>query len=130
MAVSTTARMSSVAIASALFAVGCMAEEEDTRNKVELGTGNGTIDDQASGEQKPKPNPVERVVSVSRLAANRPGRGAPNIIPSLANAWGMVPFNETFWIAGNRTGDVPIVDGRGVASTGPVASGAIHLEPG
>lgn len=107
-----------------------MAEEEDTRNKVELGTGNGTIDDQASGEQKPKPNPVERVVSVRRLAANRPGLGAPNIIPSLANAWGMVPFNETFWIAGNRTGDVPIVDGRGVASTGPVASGAIHLEPG
>lgn len=122
------AQMGSVAIVSALFAAGCMGDE-DTRNKVELGTSNGTTDDQATGDQNAKPNPVERVVTVTKLASDQKGV-APNLVPSLVNAWGMAVLNQNFWIAANGTGDVPILNGKGVPSAGPPASGAIHLEKG
>ena len=125
-----TARMSSVGLVSALFAVGCMADE-GTDNKVELGTSNGTTDDQATAGQKPKPTTLERV-TVTPLARDKAISGEPkvNIVPSLPNAWGMAVLNQNFWIAGNDQGRVPILNGDGVASTGAVMSGEIFLEKG
>lgn len=121
-------------MAGSLFAVGCLADDEDARNTVELGanngTNNGTTDDQDDDDSRPG----RGTLSVEKLTANRSGMGAPNIAPSLTDPRGIARFNEMFWIPGARSGDVVILDGDGVPSTGDMPgvprSGEIRLERG
>ena len=67
--------------------------------------------------------------TVTNLTADEPGV-ANNVDPALVNAWGVVPYQQMFWIADNATGALSIVDGNGVPSTGAPKSGAIVLEEG
>jgi uncharacterized protein (TIGR03118 family) len=102
-----------------------MGDEGDS-NKLEVGN---STDDQA---QSSKPSTEARVVMVTPLARDVKVSGEEhvNIVPSLVNAWGMAVLNQKFWIAGNGSGAVPILDGDGVPSTGPSVSGKIKLEKG
>lgn len=103
------ARASLLAVASMFLAAGCVAGDN---------TG-GT----------PTPGGGSGAVAVTFLTSDQPGV-APNLAPSLINAWGLAPFNEEFWIADAGTGKVSILDGKGVPSTGRVPSGAIDLGEG
>jgi uncharacterized protein (TIGR03118 family) len=112
-----------------------MADEEDTRNKVELGTGDEATDDQVADDQvADDKGSDQRALSVVKLTANRTGMGAPNIARSLTDPRGIARFNGMLWIPGARSGDVVILDGDGVPSTGDMPgvprSGEIHLERG
>jgi uncharacterized protein (TIGR03118 family) len=114
-------RASLFAIASMAFAAGCMAAE-GTGSSTDLGTGR-------SGPDDPAADRVTRALSVTNLTADQPGV-APNVAPSLVNAWGIVPFDRMFWTADNGTGKVSILDGKGQPVTGKPASGAIDLGAG
>jgi uncharacterized protein (TIGR03118 family) len=66
---------------------------------------------------------------IAKLTADQPGL-ASNFTSVLVNAWGIAPFQGSFWIADGGTGKLAILDGRGVPVTGTVASGAIDLGEG
>ena len=108
------ARKSSIVIAAALFAVGCV--NESTGAKAELPADVGAAN--AGGS-----------LAVIKLTSNQKDI-APNRAPSLINGWGLVPFDRKFWIAANGSGDVVILDGKGVPSKGKPKSGAIDLGKG
>jgi len=103
------------------FAAGCMAAE-GTGSSSDLGTGRSGPDDPDAGR-------MGRALSVTNLTADQPGV-APNVAPSLVNAWGITPFDGMFWTADNGTGKVSILDGKGLPATGKPASGAIDLGAG
>ncbi|HEX7843375.1 MAG TPA: TIGR03118 family protein [Kofleriaceae bacterium] len=119
-------RISRIAIAAPLFAVGCMAEA-DTNKDVEPSASDGQSSDLAA--------PIAPAATIGgpfavvNLIADTPGL-APNFEATLQNAWGVVPFQRMFWIADNATGVLSIVDGQGTPSTGSLTSGALAVEEG
>ena len=118
MAFPISARASLFAVVSLGLAAGCMTGG-DAASRADLGTSSDPND----------PARVTRALAVTNLTADQPGV-APNVAPSLINAWGMVSFDRTFWIADNGTGKVSILDGKGLPVTGKPASGAIDLGVG
>ncbi len=105
-------RRSSIGIAVALFAVSCMDASAGTEVAADVGAV------KAGGS-----------LVVTKLTSNQKDV-APNLAKSLVNGWGIVQFDGKFWIAANGSGDVVILDGKGVPSTGTPASGAISLGAG
>ena len=108
------ARASSFVIASVIFGAGCFGHQESTRTDPEKGRGSG-----GGGGTPPAfvVNPL-----VSDLATL-----APRVDPNLINAWGLVSYDETFWIADNGTGKISVYDGAGNPAEG---DGKIMLEEG
>jgi uncharacterized protein (TIGR03118 family) len=116
--------MGSIAIASVLFAAGCMAGE-GSGSQVEIG--NGSTSDSAGGAGGAAA--VTNPLAVTNLTSDQ-AKIATNSAASMVNAWGIVPFQGMFWIADNGTGKISIVDGKGVASTGKLTSDTIDLGEG
>jgi len=113
MTFSRGARRSSIVIAAALFAVGCVTESTGSQARL---AADGAAN--AGGS-----------LTVTKLTSNQKNV-APNRAPSLINGWGIVEFDGKFWIAANGSGDVVILDGKGVPSKGKPKSGAINLGEG
>jgi len=107
------ARRSSIVIAAALFAVGCVTESTGSQAKL---AADGAAN--AGGS-----------LTVTKLTSNKKDE-APNRARSLINGWGIVEFDGKFWIAAAGSGDVVILDGKGVPSKGKPKSGAINLGEG
>jgi uncharacterized protein (TIGR03118 family) len=116
MAFHISARTSALA---ALLLAGCTSGS-GTGSKVELGTGQGSGGDGSS---------TSKLVTVTNLTADRSGAAA-SVLSPLVNAWGMVAFRGSFWVADNGTGKVSILDGNGEPSKGKPASDAIDLGEG
>ncbi len=120
MALVTGARVSSIAIVSVLltagWAAGCMAGEgKGSRGEIDHETG-------GAGDIPRRAN----ALVVTNLTSDQP-KVAANQDDAMVNAWGIAAYREMFWIADNGTGKVSIVDGKGVPSTGRLASDAIDL---
>lgn len=115
------ARASAFAIASMLLVAGCTSDEA-TRNKVDLGTGEGDTSEPGNGGSS-------SAFLVTNLASDQAGL-ASNLGTGLVNAWGIVPFEGMFWIANAGSGKVSIVDGEGKPAAGELVSDAIDLGMG
>jgi uncharacterized protein (TIGR03118 family) len=103
-----------------VFAAGCMSSGS-TESSNDLGTSNVAANPGTSAA-------TSALVSVTDLSGDQAGAAA-NQLPSLVNAWGIVAFQNQFWIADNASGKVSIVDSAGKPSTKP-ASDAIDLGEG
>src|SRR5258705_13126396 len=99
----------SLGIASALFAFGCLGNQ--TGSQTDPGTGNSG----GKGTQASASFSVTPLVSDLDVLA-------PRVDADLVNAWGIVVYDEAFWIADNGTGKVSAYDGAGAAVQG---SGAL-----
>lgn len=119
-------RIDRFAIAASLFAIGCMAEE-GARADVEPNASGGQSSDLAATSEPAAT--IGGPFTVVNLMADTPGV-ATHVEPTMQNAWGVVPFERMFWVAGNRTGALSILDGQGAPSTGSLTSGALTLEEG
>jgi len=124
MASQTRARVGAIAVASALFATGCMAGEN---HGDQAALGSDGADDGMNGAATGAP--VAHPVVITNLSSDQTNV-APNVAPSMVNAWGIVAYNGMFWIADAGTGKISIVDGKGVPATGKPASGALDLGEG
>lgn len=110
-------RASACAIASVVFAAGCMGDA--MTSKTDLGAGTDPGDNGASTS----------ALVVTNLASDQPNM-ANHLGAALVNAWGIVAFDGMFWIANEGSGLVSILDGQGNPATGKVASGQLDLGEG
>ncbi|HEU4733077.1 MAG TPA: TIGR03118 family protein [Kofleriaceae bacterium] len=91
--------------------------------------GNSAGDTAGTGAGSGSGSSVASAVVVTGLASDQAGM-ASNAVTPMVNAWGIVSYQGAFWIANNATGKVSIVDGKGVAATGKIASNSIDLGEG
>jgi uncharacterized protein (TIGR03118 family) len=133
MALVTGVRLSSLAFASAVFAAGCMANEaKGTQGEIGNGASadvGGGGADTGGGAGNGSGAGVASAVVVTNLASDQSGMGT-NAVTPMVNAWGIVAYQNAFWIAEEATGKVSIVDGKGVPATGKIASDSIDLGKG
>jgi uncharacterized protein (TIGR03118 family) len=120
--------MGSIAIASALFAAGCMSSE-GKGSQVEIGNGTSTDTTGASGAGPGGGPAVASALAVTNLTSDQ-AKIATNSSAAMVNAWGIAAFQGMFWIADAGTGKLSIVDGKGVPSAGKLASDTIDLGEG
>lgn len=106
---------SSLLAASALFVVGCAAENSGSDNVYggsgsDQGSGAGSGSGSGSGSGGTLAVGFTQVNLVADVAGL-----APNVDPDMINAWGLAidDQNHAFWIADNGSGKVSIVDDTG-----------------
>jgi uncharacterized protein (TIGR03118 family) len=127
MAFVKVARMGSIAITSVLFAAGCMASE-GKGSQVEIGNGSSS-NDTTGVSGAGSGSAVVNAMAVINLTSDQ-AKIATNSAAAMVNAWGIIGFQGMFWIADAGTGKISIVDGKGVPSTGKLASDTIDLGEG
>lgn len=120
-------RMSSIAIASVVFAAGCMASEGKTP---QAQIGNDTSGDTTTATTAAGAPPAAASGLVVTNLTSDQAKIATNSAAAMVNAWGIVGFQGMFWIADSGTGKLSIVDGNGVASSGKLTSDMIDLGEG
>ncbi|HTR50886.1 MAG TPA: TIGR03118 family protein [Kofleriaceae bacterium] len=116
---SKTRALASSIFATACFVAGC-ADNDTVAPGTGVGSGSGSGAGGGSGSGSGSgmgsgsgSGSAAVSYAVVGLASDKPIAGIPHTDPDLVNAWGLVPFEDSFWIANNGTGLVAIYDGTG-----------------